>query len=258
VIPTFIAQEPTRGELDDTSIAIVIAKIMALILQIAIVVGLVVMGQRYFGNYHTGIAMAVVYLLLPSTLKYAGNSWHMLPSALTLWAVISFRQPVVSGILIGLAAGVSYYPIFLLPLWFSFYWERGASRFAAGVISALVAVVISLVFTVETAADFVKQLRSMFGVLLPRVELLETSIWSLGWDPWVRLPVLVGFMILSVSFVFWPVRKNLGTLIAYTAALMVAVQFWLGYEGGLFIAWYLPLALLTFFRPNLEQITATT
>ncbi len=260
VIPTFAGQAAAQAPLDDLSIAIVISKVMATLLLVAIVIGLVVMGQRHFGNYHTGIAMAVVYLLLPSTLLYAGNSWHMLPAALTLWAVISFRLPVVSGVLIGLAAGVSYYPIFLLPLWFSFYWERGASRFAAGVVASLVVVVISLVFTVETVADFVDQVRTMFGVLLPRVQGFQRSIWSddIGWDPWFRLPILAGFIILSISFVFWPSRKNYGTLIAYSAALMVAVQFWLGYDGGLFIAWYLPLALITFFRPNLETVTAVS
>jgi len=37
---------------------------------------------------------------------------------------------------------------------------------------------------------------------------------------------------------------------------MVAVQFWHGFGGGLYMAWYLPLALLTFFRPNLEDRVA--
>jgi hypothetical protein len=39
---------------------------------------------------------------------------------------------------------------------------------------------------------------------------------------------------------------------------MVATQFWHGHGGGggLFMAWYLPLVLLTFFRPNLEDRVA--
>jgi hypothetical protein len=259
VIPTFIAREASHGQIRTADVAIeyiVVSKIMAALLQAAIVAGLIVMGQRHFRNPQTGLAMAVIYLMLPATVQYAGNSWHMLPAALTLWAVVAYRQPLVSGILIGLAVGVSYYPLFLLPLWFSFYWERGRTRFAAGVIGSLVIVIVSLVFTVETVGEFFQQLQSMFGVLLPRLQGLERSIWNLGWDPWFRLPILVGFIALSISFVFWPIRKNLGTLVAYSAALMVAVQFWLGYEGGLFIAWYMPLALLSFFRPNLDQVTA--
>ena len=82
------------------------------------------------------------------------------------------------------------------------------------------------------------------------------GIWGLGWDSAYRLPILVGFIVLCVSFVFWPVQKHLGTLIAYTCAIMVGVQLWHGFESGLIMAWYLPLALATIFRPNLEGTIA--
>ena len=82
------------------------------------------------------------------------------------------------------------------------------------------------------------------------------GIWGLGWDSAYRLPILVAFIALCVSFVFWPTTKHLGTLIAYSCAIMVAVQLWHGFEGGLIMAWHLPLALATIFRPNLEGSTA--
>ena len=56
----------------------------------------------------------------------------------------------------------------------------------------------------------------------------------------------------------WPVQKNLATLISCTALVMVAAQFWMGWGGGLAIAWYLPLTLLTIFRPNLEDRIAVS
>jgi hypothetical protein len=37
---------------------------------------------------------------------------------------------------------------------------------------------------------------------------------------------------------------------------MLATQFWLPDGGGLYMAWYLPLLLLTIFRPNLEDRVA--
>ena len=37
---------------------------------------------------------------------------------------------------------------------------------------------------------------------------------------------------------------------------MVGTQFWHGYGGGLYMAWFLPLILLTIFRPNLEDRVA--
>ena len=158
---------------------------------------------------------------------------------------------------IGLATTVAYYPFFLLPLWFSFYWERGARRFMLGVLIALAIGIGGLIFTSVDSADFLDQLKAMFGFWSPRMEGLE-GIWALGWDNWWRLPILVAFVAFSVSFVAWPTQKNLGTLIAYTAAIMVAVQFWHGYGGGRNMAWYLPFLLLVIFRPNLSGRVATS
>jgi hypothetical protein len=41
-----------------------------------------------------------------------------------------------------------------------------------------------------------------------------------------------------------------------SAALMAAAQFWHGFGGGLFLAWFLPFAILTIFRPNLDYCVA--
>ena len=84
------------------------------------------------------------------------------------------------------------------------------------------------------------------------------GIWDLGPNPIWRLPLLIGFILFCTSFVGWPTEKNLGILVAYTAAVMVAVQFWHGFGGGLFVAWYLPLVLLVVFRPNVVGRVAST
>jgi len=54
----------------------------------------------------------------------------------------------------------------------------------------------------------------------------------------------------------WPAQKNLGTLLSCSAAVMLGTQFWHAPSGGLYVAWYLPLLLLTVFRPNLEDRVA--
>ncbi len=96
----------------------------------------------------------------------------------------------------------------------------------------------------------------MFGVRLPRTENLQ-GIWREGfWNPLYRLPLLFAFVALAISFVAWPPRKHMGTLLSCTAALMVGAQFWDGHSGGILVAWYLPLLLLTVFRPNLEDRVA--
>ena len=101
------------------------AKVMAILSHLAIVIGIVMIGYRHFHNMQTGIGVATLYLMLPYTSVMTGRLDHVLPAALMVWAVLCYRQPLIAGIFIGLAAGVVYYPMFLLPLWLSFYWRRG-------------------------------------------------------------------------------------------------------------------------------------
>jgi hypothetical protein len=110
----------------------------------------------------------------------------------------------------------------------------------------------------DDSAPLTTHLQRMFGLLNPNRDPQEfRGIWSLGWNPIWRLPVIVAFVILSAFFAVWPAQKNLGTLLSGSAALMVAAQFWHGYGGGVYIAWFLPLLLLTIFRPNLQDRVAT-
>ena len=92
----------------------------------------------------------------------------------------------------------------------------------------------------------------MFGIWLPVRDGLQ-GVWGLGWESAYRFPVLAAFVAISGAMAIWPPQKNLGTLLSCSAAIMVATQFWHGYGGGLYVAWYMPLLLLTIFRPNLED-----
>jgi hypothetical protein len=234
------------------------ARVMAILSHVMIVAGMVVVGARHFDNLTGGIAAATIYLLLPYTALKTGSVEHCLPAALLAWAIVLYRRPLLSGILIGLASGTIYYPIFLLPLWCSFYWERGVKRFLTGVLIAIAALVLTLALTAGNFDRFLAHLWQMFGVRLPRTENLQ-GIWRKDfWNPLYRLPILFAFLALSISFVAWPPRKHLGTLISCTAALMVGAQFWHAHGGGLYVAWYLPLLLLTIHRPNLEDRVALT
>jgi hypothetical protein len=95
----------------------------------------------------------------------------------------------------------------------------------------------------------------MFNIQFPMDNDLRGA-WQF-WNAVYRYPILAAFIALSVSFVLWPAQKNLATLISCSAALMLGTQFWHAHSGGLSLAWYLPLLLLTVFRPNLEDRVAT-
>lgn len=232
-----------------------VARILAILSNLAIVLGIVGVGYWHFDNVKTGIGCAVMYLLLPYTAQMTGNLEHIVPAALLVLALLAYRQPLVAGMLMGLAAGLVYYPLFLLPLWISFYWHRGLKRLLGGVGASLL--LLSGLLLLEGFEAFGDHLRSMYGLWLPRMDGL-VGVWGPGrFHADFRLPVLAAFILLSASFVFWPPRKNLGTLICGTAAIMLAAQFWHGNGGGLFMAWFLPFVLLTIFRPNLDDRIAT-
>ena len=109
--------------------------------------------------------------------------------------------------------------------------------------------------------SFWLKLQQMFALWIPKTKVHELhGIWALGWDPWFRLPVIALCGVLSVGLAIWPSHKNLGTLLSCSSAVMLAVQFWhaFGDGGGMYMAWYLPLLLMTVFRPNLEDRVALT
>jgi hypothetical protein len=232
------------------------ARVMAIISQLLIVSGILFVGWRHFENIKLGIAAAVLYLLLPYTAMMTGRVDHALPGALIVWAIGAYRRPVIAGGLIGLAIGIIYYPVFLLPLWCSFYWERGVRRFATGVSAALLALVVALWFTSPTIEIFAGQLRQMFGWIFPSSVSLE-GFWALpSYDPVFRLPILAGFLVMMATLAIWPSPKHLGTLMSCSAAILLGSQFWKSHNGGLFLAWFLPILLLVVFRPNLENRVA--
>lgn len=259
VISVFSDVEQTDSSIAGQQVNIesylLVLKTLAIISQSLIVAGLIFFAVQNFNSFYIGVGVASIYLMLPYTAIYTGHVEHALPSALMLWAVVCFRKPALAGILIGLATGASYYPLFLLPLWISFYWDRGMRRFTVWFLVTIFLCSLSLIFTSVSVGDFFQQLQKMFGFWQPLMEGLE-GIWGLGWDRVWRLPLLIAFLIFSFSFAAWPTTKDIGILVAYSAAIMIAVQFWHGFGGGLFAAWYLPMMLLTIFRTNVSGRTA--
>ncbi|MFN7873800.1 MAG: hypothetical protein ACK5PB_00685 [Pirellula sp.] len=246
-------QPDAEGRSRPGGFKLLVARALAIGANLVMVLAIVAIGYWHFGNFKTGVGVATFYLLLPYTLHMTGRVDHVLPSALLLLAVLLYRQPFAAGICIGCAAGVVYYPFSLLPLWCSFYWQRGIRRFIGGFavsIGTLVVVMIAM-----HPNDILQHLGYMFGVKQIAMTGMD-GIWGLGWNPMMRIPLILLFVLLSVSFVAWPPQKSLSTLMSCSAALMAATQCWHGFGGGLYLAWFLPLALLTIFRPNLDYCLA--
>lgn len=226
----------------------------AILAHLAVVLGMVLIGYRHFDNTHTGIAAATLYLLLPYTANFTPRIDHVVPAALLVWAIQFYRRPLVAGLFVGLAAGLIWYPLFLLPLWCSFYWRRGLLRFSLAVVVVLALMAASLAFTPSGLGSYMDQFVQTFGLRHVHQHDIR-GFWEQSLAPF-RWPVLAAFVAMCGSMALWPAQKNLGSLLACSAAIMLGTQFWKAYEGGTFMAWYLPLLILTIFRPNLEDRVA--
>ena len=103
--------------------------------------------------------------------------------------------------------------------------------------------------------SYADALESMFGnhsLLLKQAD----GVWEYL-PRFYRIPLISFFGVFCFGYTILIPQKNLATLISLSAALMLGVQFWMGRQGGLYMAWYLPLIILTVFRPNLADRTAT-
>lgn len=257
-LPTFVDTARTSSAANEPPTSRLTATVTCLTVMLsllALVVGLMLVGYLHFENYWMGIGIAALFLMLPYTVQMIGRVSHVLPAALLIWAIVAYRWPLVAGAMIGAASGCVYYPLFLLPLWGSFYWRRGFARFVFGFLAASGGMVALLAYEAGSTSEWLEGLRSMFGLWLPRHNGLA-GIWALGWEPVFRLPIIAASLAISGALAIWPSQKNLGSLLSGSCAVMISIQFWHGYGGGLSMAWYLPLALLCIFRPNLEDRVA--
>jgi hypothetical protein len=242
---------------------------LALLCHLSIVVGLVLIGWRHFGDLHAGMAAATFYLLLPYTFLFLPDSpagvghWsHAWPMALVVWVIFTYRRPMLAGALLGVATGVAFFLVVIVPAWVSFYPRRSAWRFL-------------LSFVVFAGVGL-----AVLGVLAWLNGELPSSLQSgwtkFVWQPWkqpdpatpgfwqdipsqsvarmpaaYRVPIFIASMVLVVMSAFWPSPKNLAHVLSLSAATLISIQFWYADRGGVYVLWFLPLLLLLAFRPNL-------
>jgi hypothetical protein len=220
-----------------------------------VTIGLLMIGMRTYGDSLTGIAMACLYLLLPCTGYQVSQIHHVWPALFFLGAILWFRNPFISGSMLGIAAGSVFFPILLFPLWFGFYRGRGTGRFTLGFFLALSLSLGATAAILLSSGEFNQYLRVALSLSdwqawkAPKTE----SIWT--GSRWAyRLPVFIAYMAFIILTAFWPKPRHLGHVIAQSAAVVIGVQFWYADQGGTYVLWYVPLLLLMVFRPNLSDV----
>jgi hypothetical protein len=234
-----------------TILTLIIAGHLIIVLEFAYI------GYRHLGKLQTGIACAALYLFHPYSNQMIGRLDHIIPAALILWSVMAYRRPFFAGLGIGAAAALIWYPLWLIPLWCSFYRQKGWIRFLSGTVTALITFVALLFCSLPEWGTFAEQLIHTGGKTEFMIFSQPDGFWTAD-DMFYRMPILAIFVVVCFGLLLVPSHKHLATLIAGSALLMLGVQFFQLYQGGLYLSWYLPLLILTIFRPNLEDRTART
>ena len=236
------------------SLSLAASRVLALLAHVAVVLGLIFVGRWHFHDHHTGVAMATLYLLLPCTAFDVQKAIHVLPSALIVWAFVAYRKPMLAGSLLGLACGSLFFPLFLLPLWLSFYDRQGALRFGMALVLVAAVLLGTLVLTSADTHSFTQQtIGSINWSVLEFQGARQQGFWAI-YNGVYRLPVFCTFVVILSILSFWPRKKNLEHLMAHSATIVVAIQFWYPQQGGVYLLWYVPLVLMVAFRPRLSHL----
>jgi hypothetical protein len=240
-------------------------RILVLLCHLIIVTGMILVSRKHFEDTSAGIAAATLYLLLPYTHLFLPGTrldvaaWdHVWAMALLIWAVLAYRRPGTAGAILGLASGSVFFPVLTLPVWISFYWKRGLGRFLTAFILALLVclvVVLSLLWWEGIPVDRVLSPWPQAAWQPWKPPQAGTAgIWQPSLPTWVyRIPIFLAYVAFMLTTAFWPTPKNLGQVLALSAALLIGIQFWYADRGGVYVFWYLPFLVLLIFRPNLSS-----
>lgn len=231
------------------------ARGVAVACQIAVVVLLVLICLKHFQDATTAATAAALYLLLPPTAYQFDQSHHVWPTAFVLGAVLAFRRPSAAGLLLGLAAGTSFFPLVLFPVWWQFYHGRGSGRFGVWFLAAVGGSAVIAVLSLWLGGGY------FVGVWQPEnltdwqpwVKPTTDSVWTGGrW--YYRLPLFVAYLGMVIGSAIWPRARNLGQLLAVSGAMLLGIQFWFADRGGLYVLWYAPLLILMILRPTATHL----
>ena len=251
-----LPKSPSDDSANTINVEVLLARILVVIAHTFVVLGLLTIGRQHFASLQIGFSMSCLYLLLPCTAVNVHELNHVLPAACLVWAIASYRNPVVSGVLLGLASGTLFFAAFLLPLWAVFYGKKGGVKFVVSVLGIGAVLITSLLLISGDANSFTNKLVTTANWTAYR--LLDDS--PTDGDAtlsqlFIRIPMAAIFFVMLTAMTVLPRPRNLENLLSNSTCLVVAAQMWYPDDIGTYVLWYLPLFLIVIFRPRLDRFT---
>jgi hypothetical protein len=221
------------------------------------------------------LGVVTLYAVHPMILGLGGNEYrcggllyisHIAPSAGVLAAFMLRRRPALSGVLLAASAGLLFWPAFLFPLWFGWWFWRdrpAALRFAAGAAAAGLAI-LTVVVVFSRAPEGSNAVSMFLESTLEHQEgtgereygSSRHSFWGthpgaarvfhapIVGDTSLLKPTFIAFVSLCIAAAFWVRNKSAAQFAALIALLAAGIQLWKTHANGTYVGWYLGFLLV--------------
>ncbi len=235
------------------------------------VAGLVIVGRQLVGPA-LGWSLACLYCASPYVQGLGGEQFfitgmtfisHIAPASVTILAFALLNRPFWAGSMLGVAAGVLFYPAFFVPVWLGYYFWQGKDwrKFAAGFLVVCAVIGFSVLLMTESSegeTNLAAIYESTVGHQESKAAYGSSTFGFWGTHPrmaafWQQ-PLIPGWYLLKPSFLLFVVFLGASFFLArgrsvpqfafLIAAVAISIQLWKSHAGGTYIEWYLPFFLI--------------
>jgi hypothetical protein len=228
---------PWSGTWDDLPAA----HAAAVVFDLACLGGLWLSGRR-LGGPLLGLLLAYLWAAYPFTLLVVNSgSSDALVGATVLGAFLLLGRPAARGAALAAAGLTKFAPLALGPLFATY--GRSARSAALTTAGAAAAAAVLLVPAATQAGGLPVFWERTLGFQGGRES--PFSVWGLyGGLEWLQAAVAVAAVALALVAALVPRRRDARTVAALGAGVLIAVQLALDHWFYLYVAWFLPLALI--------------
>lgn len=219
---------------------------------------------RKQGDHLTGLTVVFVYAISPYILGMRSEiglerASHIAGMPFILATLLLLHRPALAGLLLGMATGMLYYPLFLLPLYLGYLWRSlGRARALVFLLSYAAVGVICLVMLMLMVQPL-DEAESALGAFIDDTIAQQQFKDGYGnsqlsfWGQYPRLAAWgkpgtgILYCLFCLGLAFVPRRMAFSQLLALSAAVLVGTQLVLAFAGGTYVGFYLALVIVTLF-----------